>query len=252
MHWQEDLPFVQGRRFISDPRQGHFFLDLLNAEQKMELDPKPDEYLIANAHAQRHVQFFPHRRHARTCSQDAVLCFQKASIFSVCHGPAFAELDYVVCFPDEILIRGLSHTKCWPALGKNLHAVSRMGWVLTRGKHGASQCCRKERDHAGVQEESTHQKQKRFLTMGWIPRVSFKKVFQTQAKIQQLSGGNEFCMAAKCQSEGLHHWFSMCGWTGSRWRKELGWDLQPGETKPAGTLATPDSCLVQDQRCWLV
>lgn len=100
----------------------------------MELDPKPDEYLIANPRAQPHAHSFPHRRRARTCSQDAVLCFKKASIFSVCDGPAFAELDYVVCFPDEILIRGLSPTKCCPALGKILHAVSRMGWVLARGK----------------------------------------------------------------------------------------------------------------------
>lgn len=31
--------------------------------------------------------------------------------FPVRDGPAFAELDYVVCFPDDILIRGLSHTQ---------------------------------------------------------------------------------------------------------------------------------------------
>lgn len=61
MRWQGDLPFVQGTRFISDPRQGHFFLDLLNAEEKMELDPKPDENLIANILTPRPL--FPLGRH---------------------------------------------------------------------------------------------------------------------------------------------------------------------------------------------
>lgn len=77
----------------------------------MELGP--DEYLIANAHAQPHNSSFPPPcRHAHPRSQDAVLCFKRASIFSVCDGPAFAELDNVACFPDDILIRGLSLTKC--------------------------------------------------------------------------------------------------------------------------------------------
>lgn len=81
MRWQGDLPFVQGRRFISDPKQGHFFLDLLNAEQKMELDPKPDEYLIANASAQPHAgsSLPPADTHAP--SHDAALSFKRVSIF---------------------------------------------------------------------------------------------------------------------------------------------------------------------------
>lgn len=36
------------------------------------------------------------------------------------------------------------------------------------------------RDHAGVQEGSTHPKEKRILNMCLISRVSLRKVFQTQ------------------------------------------------------------------------
>lgn len=148
MRWQGDLPFVQGRRFICDPRQGHFFLDLLNAEQKMELDPKPDEYLIANARAQPHACSFP-PAHTHTSSQDVVLCFKRAC-FSTHDGLAFAGLDYVVCFLDDILIRGLSVSKCQPIPGQCLPAVSRMGWV----------------------KKPAHCKEQRFVKTGRIPKSS--------------------------------------------------------------------------------
>lgn len=46
----------------------------------MELDPKPDEYLIANARAQPHACSFP-PAHTHTSSQDVVLCFKRASAF---------------------------------------------------------------------------------------------------------------------------------------------------------------------------
>lgn len=121
MHWQGDLPFVQGTRFISDPRQGHFFLDLLNAEEKMELDPKPDENLIANSPTP--CPLFPLGRHNLLFPRILYYVWREPLFFSLRDGPAFAEVDYVVCFPDDILSRGLSLT-WW------LRAVGRMGWVF--------------------------------------------------------------------------------------------------------------------------
>lgn len=79
MRWQGDLPFVQGRRFICDPTQGHFFPDLLNAEQKMELDQVPDEYLIADAHAQPNACTFS-PAHTHSCLQDAVVYLKRVPI----------------------------------------------------------------------------------------------------------------------------------------------------------------------------
>lgn len=75
----------------------------------MELDPKPDEDLIANVHAQPHA-CPPTPPQTRTHSfSGCCIMFQESLYFFPVHdGPAFAELDYVVCFPDDILIRGLA------------------------------------------------------------------------------------------------------------------------------------------------
>lgn len=109
----------------------------------MELDPKPDENLIANIPTPRPL--FPLSRH--TLSQDSVLCLEGASIFSLCDGPAFAEVDYVLCFPDDIF-RGLSLPWC-------LWAVGRTGWVYQREARHIPVLWER-RDRAGVQEGSTH------------------------------------------------------------------------------------------------
>lgn len=150
----------------------------------MELDPKPDEYLIANARAQPHARSSTHTppaRHARTPSQDAVLCFKRALIFSCPWWTSFCRTWLCGLFSWwHFNQRALSHTRCWPALGKSLCAVSRREWVFTSWKHGTSRHCGKGRHHTGVQEESTRWKKMRLLNRGWIPRASFGKLLQTQ------------------------------------------------------------------------
>lgn len=77
-------------------------------------------------------------------------------------------------------------------------AVGRTGWVFARGKHGTSRCCGKGRDHAGVQEGSTHPKEKRFLNMCLISRVSLRKVFQIPGLIQHDQEGMNFAQVKGC------------------------------------------------------
>lgn len=137
-------------------------------------------------------------RHA--LSQDSALCLRRASIFSLCDGPAFAEVDYVVCFPDDILFR------------LSLMGLS-AGWdgCLPEGNTAHPGAGGSERPCWGAGGIHTPQGKEDSEYVFHFQGL-FKKSLSNPGLNSACSGGNLFCTR-----EGLHHQsilHSMHGWTG--------------------------------------